>query len=98
MPQEPSADCKHVSAPNAETMLRALSCLSIAGNFICYEGEMSGLTALCKMLETNSSLLSLKYAPAPHISVAAVLASNVDVGSLPRASVSLTTESAPKAI
>ena len=34
---------------------------------------MSGLTALCKMLETNSSLLSLKYAPALHIGVATML-------------------------
>ena len=34
---------------------------------------MSGLVALCKMLETNSSLLSLKYAPALHISVATML-------------------------
>ena len=52
---------------------RDLFCLSIADNFICYEGEMSGLVALCKMLETNSSLLSLKYAPALHISVATML-------------------------
>ena len=49
---------------NTETMDRALSCLSLAGNDICSRGEISGLTALCKMLETNSSVRELKCASA----------------------------------
>jgi len=38
----------------------ALVKLDLAENRICYNGEMSGLTALCKMLKTNGSLRELK--------------------------------------
>ena len=31
-------------------------------NFICYLGDMSGLTAICEMLKTNSSLRELRCA------------------------------------
>jgi len=45
----------------ALTVLAFVSCLrSLAENRICYNGEMSGLTALCKMLKTNGSLRELK--------------------------------------
>ena len=33
---------------------------SLAGNRLCYGGEMSGITALCEMLKTNGSLRELK--------------------------------------
>ena len=36
---------------------------SLADNYICDEGEMSGLVALCDMLKTNTSLRELKCAP-----------------------------------
>jgi len=35
-----------------------LTC-SLSFNDICYEGKMGGLTALCKMLKSNSTLLEL---------------------------------------
>ena len=35
---------------------------SLAGNYLCEDGEMSGLTALCEMLKTNGSLRELKCA------------------------------------
>ena len=41
---------------------------SLADNGIYFEGEMSGLVALCDVLKTNSSLRELKYvllAPCP---------------------------------
>jgi len=36
-----------------------LTC-SLSFNDICYEGKMGGLTALCKMLKRNSTLLELE--------------------------------------
>ena len=38
-----------------------LTC-SLSFNDICYEGKMGGLTALCKMLKSNSTLLELECA------------------------------------
>ena len=35
---------------------------SLAGNYLCEDGEMSGITALCEMLKTNGSLRELKCA------------------------------------
>ena len=35
---------------------------SLADNSICYDGEMAGLSALCEMLEVNTTLQSIKCA------------------------------------
>ena len=40
--------------------MRDLTSRSLSKNYICKDGEMSGLLALCEMLKTNSSLRELK--------------------------------------
>jgi len=45
------------------TVNTTLQNISLAENYICAGGEMSGLTAICDMLKTNSSLRELKCTP-----------------------------------